>query len=323
MSASRAASELLALERRAGRVHAVVRALECVAVGLASGALVLAAGLASGAELARDLILASAFVALLAVLLSWRERSPRTADVVQRADRAARLDGALAAALDAARRPRAPAAELAALLVERVRAAVRAPDLVRAALPRTPLFLVAPLAGAALVLFALERRPGEAGPVRAGVGALRAAAALGRDLGDPEAVAVLEAALARLEAAPPGHQAEARAVAEASRALERLGRERGPSDPLRAELEAARAALETGAAPGGAPAGSARPEGTGLANRGADGRMFGPPAGGEPAPGAGGPVIGTPVAGGTGRGARSARWWPSRYDAVVEGYLAP
>lgn len=362
MSLDAASRDLVDAARRAARLHAGVRGLECAAAGLLGGSVVFAAGVASGAMVAPALSIVASVVAALTAAVAWRERAPRSEDVARRADRTAGLDGALPAVLDRAHvrsRGVEPASSgVEALLAARVRAAVGPGELARAALPRTPLALVAAALGFALVAVALEQR-GEPPPSVGVAAGLRSAAEQARATGGRARADALEIAARRVEAveraAAPGLPApdpgeRARAALE----LQRLARSLAPEDPARGALERAARALEPQAAaraPGAAPApgpgspgtaGAGRgaglpsrsgagpdgptpepPVGPALANVPGDGRMLGPPVGGESDPQSGGPSSGTAATGGPGRGVLSARWWPSRYDAVVERYLAP
>ncbi len=351
VNSAAAGFELHAAVTQAVRLHRAFRMLECAAAGALGGAIVLAAGLVSGAEVERDLVLVSVAVALLTTILAWRERPPCVSDIVRRADRAARLDGALPAALDATRgspSARAISGDLAAALAARVRAVVGPRQLARAARPRSPLVLAAPLLGAALVAFALETRPRSAPRDTSAVETLRGAAAAARTAGSPATGDALEIEARRLEAALVRDPTDVRPLQAARAAIEALARDLSVVDPARASLERVVAELGGGdsgpaarsgereagasvaggqAAPEAGFAGSAGPAPgspvpAALANGSPDGRMFGPPAGGEPSPGSGLPANGTAGPGGPGRGATSARWWPSRYDAVVARYLA-
>jgi len=344
--------ELHAAATRAARLHRAFRMLECAAAGALGGAVVLAAGLASGADIEIDLVLVVVAIAILTTILAWRERPPFSSDVVRRADRAAGLDGALTAALDATRRApgtsRAVSLDLQAALASRVRSVVGPGHLARAARPRSPLVLAAPLLGAALVAFALESRPRRAPRDTSAVEALRGAAAAVRSAGSLRTADALEIEARRLEIALARDPADLRALQVARATIEALARDLPNVDPARASLErvvselggadapsaarsaerGAAASADSGRAPsepgsgvaGGAARGS--PALAGLANGVLDGRMFGPPAGGEPSPGSGLPANGTDGPGGPGRGATSARWWPSRYDDVVARYMA-
>jgi len=367
VNGSAATRELVHAAGRAARVHALVRAFECAAAGTLGGAVVFAAGLASGAAVAVDLFAVAFVVAGLTAAIAWRERPARASDIARRADRAADLDGALGAVLDHARSSAgAPSGStvgapvgstVAELLARRVSAVVRPGDLLRAALPRSPLALAAPLLAAAVVALALERRPTPVpGPTSNAAAGLRAAAEASRSAGARAAGDALEIAARRVEeleraearrAADPDAARSGRAEREQTAAdLARLARDLPAADSARPILlEAARAlaaggsgrALEPatgpdrgpgsrGSGPGGEPGGEAAARSSfevGLANAPGDGRMFGPPAGGESDPQSGGPTSGTVATGGAGRGVRSARWWPSRYDAVVERYLTP
>jgi len=346
-----AALDLHAATARAVRLHRAFRMLECAAAGVLGGAIVLAAGLASGADVERDLVLVGCGVALLTMSVAWRERPPLAADVVRRADRTAGLEGALPAALDATRArtsARAISTDLAAALATRVRAVVGPRQLAQAARPRTPLLFAAPLVGAALVAFALETRPPPAPRDTSAVEAVYGAAAAARNAGSPATADALEVEARRLETAQLRDPASAEALRAARAAIEALARDLPVTDAARAPLErlvlelgggdtgsAARSGFrEAGAATAGAEtasqagsdapgtAASGTPAPAGLANGALDGRMFGPPAGGEPLPGSGLPANGTAGPGGPGRGVTSARWWPSRYDDVVARYLA-
>lgn len=351
MNPDSAAVELHAATERAVRLHRAFRMFECVAAGILGGAIVLAAGLVSGADVERDLVLVSATVAVLTTSLAWRERPPRSADVVRRADRAADLDGALATALDASRAApdaRATSTELAAALTARVRAVVGPRQLARAARPRSPLLIAAPLVGAALVAFAFETRPRIVQRDTGAVEALRGAASATRSAGSAATADTLEIEARRLETAQARDPADLDALETARAAIEALARDLPVADPARGPLERVLSDLgggDTGPAarsdprePGASVAGgkaasdagfgasgtsaAGSPASAALANGSSDGRMFGPPAGGEPSPGSGLPANGTAGPGGPGRGVTSARWWPSRYDDVVARYLA-
>ncbi|MCY2960416.1 MAG: hypothetical protein NTY35_09655 [Planctomycetota bacterium] len=349
--------ELVHAAERAARIHALARGLECAAAGILGGAVVFAAGIASGAVVAADLVLVSIVLALITAGLAWRERPPHAADVARRADRAAGLAGALPAVLDQARHARAgtpSASGLAALLAEQVRAAVRPADLFRAALPRSPLALAAPLLGAALVVVALEHQPVEVGSASGTAASLRGAAEHSRASGARATADALEIAARRVESIERSAERGGALSDPLERSrtvldLERLAQSLAVDDPARAILDRAARAItretpravpeapsrgqgpvDGGRDPGPGAEGSSASAGTGAASGGAglangsgDGRMFGPPAGGESDPQPGGPASGTVGPGGPGRGVLSARWWPSRYDAVVERYLAP
>ncbi len=364
MSLDVASSELLRAAGRAGRLHALVRGLECAAAGMLGGAVVFAAGVASGAIVATSLVVVSAMVAAITASLAWRERTPVLADVTRRADTTARLEGALPAVLDRARAeerattdqtaPRT-ASDIASLLALRVRAAVSPRDLARAALPRSPLALAAPLLAMALVVVALDRRPQASAATSGTAAGLRGAAERSRAAGERATADALEIAARRVESverseADGGTEADPAARQRAARELESLARTLPADDAARRALEQAARTLDparadrsqgpvpeglasseaagpgappaagTGASPSGAGSSASSP---GLANASGDGRMLGPPAGGESDPQSGGPASGTVATGGPGRGVPSARWWPSRYDAVVERYLAP
>jgi len=250
--------------------------------------------------------------------------------------------------------PTSRASDVASLLADRVRAAVGPRELARAAMPRTPAALVGALFAAALVVAALDLRPDDV-PPRAGIAArLRDASDQSRGAGVSATADALEIAARRVasvedvddQGAFLDHPERERVRAE----LERLARTLPPEDPARRALD--QAALALGAEPGdraqvsdstllasatSSGTGAASQDGAGgseepgssagsspaLANSPGDGRMLGPPAGGESDPQSGGPASGTVATGGPGRGVPSARWWPSRYDAVVERYLTP
>jgi len=333
---------------RAARLHVALRALECAAAASFAAACVVTAGLLEGSALNAPLVLVAAVIGVAAGAMLWREHPPRAASVARRADARAGLEGALTTALDALRRQRTT--EVALLLAAQVAARVAPRDLGRAALPRSPLAIVAPLAGAALVALALERTapPASVAGSTASSAGLRAASQQSRARGDAPTADVLDAAVRRAEAAerlPAGPQS-ARARAAAADELARLAatletRAAASGPPSDAGAAAGRDAIEraiaaldprspaglsgTGAGPAaGGGGGAARTQvGQGLANQAGDGRMLGPPTGGESGSATTVPFAGTATSGGPGRGATAARWWPRRYDAVVERYLAP
>jgi hypothetical protein len=412
-----AQADLSRAAERATRVYFVLRGIECAAAGSLGGAVVFAAGIVSGAEGARSLLIVAALIALLTALLVWSERRPRARQLVLRTDRRAGLDGALAAVLDVdpasapehdsasdampsathgatlgatlgATHGATHGATLGALLAARVRERVRPLDFVLAAWPRSPLALAAPLLGAALVAIALDYRPDAPVPradvrLAGTVASLRGVAERRRAAGDAGAAEALEIAARAVEGAmhqddalesrvaesaaiertapdparedprsgPDSESAATRAARDhAATELERIGESAGLDDALRAELARAAAALRgesdpqaqalassgvastlpTGVEPGpgdrsarppGDPAHASR--GDGLANHSGGGRMLGPPRGGESDPRSSDPTGGTVLGEGPGRGVASARWWPSRYDVVVERYLTP
>lgn len=137
---------------RSFALHCALRALEALALGWLACACVLAAILVTtpaAAPLQAWLAGAIAFACCSASW--WVEHAPNRADHVRAVDRRLGFEGALvtAGALEA------HTGGVAALLVARVAARVRGSELARAALPRTPLVVVAALLGAA-VLFAAE-----------------------------------------------------------------------------------------------------------------------------------------------------------------------
>lgn len=336
-----------------------MRALECAAAASFAAACVVTAGLLDGSAASLPLFVVAGAAGVAAGAMLWRERPPRAASVARRADARAGLEGALPTVLDVLQRagrqePQPQTSAVTGLLASRVAARVTARDLARAALPRSPLAIVAPLAGAALVALALERAaPPAVIPTSTASSGLRAAAQQSRARGATATADVLDAATRRVEAAerlpsgPEGDRARAAATAELARLAATLeARPDAPDRRLDSDLEAAagRAALERAIAaldprtdpsrgePGGGSASSGGGEaggggglraGQGLANQPGDGRMLGPPAGGEPGTAQAGPVAGAAASGGPGRGVPAARWWPRRYDDVVERYLAP
>ncbi len=162
---------------------------------------------------------------------------------------------------------------------------------------------------------------------------------------DPDRAAAAERAL---ESSSPGSRGGPETAA--ARDLERLAAADLGDASLREALERARAILDadpnrtaglspdsgqepvasgaggesgTGASAGGnSHPGDGSADGA-LANGPSDGRMLGPQGPGESRPRSSDPLDGTLATGGPGRGVVSARWWPSRYDAVVERYLTP
>lgn len=351
-SAISARDRIVAAAGRAARIHALLRGLECASVGALGAAVVFAAGVGSGARVGTPLVVVSSAVCALAVATAWRARPPRLGDVDRRADRSARLEGALTTLLGRARSSRAASSELDEVLARRVADALRRGDLARAAFPRTPLAVAALLLAVALVVQAADRRP--VATRGAETASLRAAAESLRADGDAAAADVLELAARRIESADRT-AASARepedAPSDAAADIERAVRALPAGSPERAELERMSAALAASrarsAAPesraGSVPTADRTPAGTTvdpdpaaapgiqgaatggatLANGHGDGRMLGPPAGGESDPQSGVPASGASATGGTAGGVLSARWWPSRYDAVVERYLTP
>ncbi len=265
--------------------------------------------------------------------------------------------------------------DISELLAARVRRRLGPADLLSAALPRTPLAVLAPLLAVALVALVLERGPSpqrvSLDPALAGsAAALRDEAARSRADGDERGADALEITARRVEAIAERGSREGADVADptARRAAHAELRRSAQAPELaasaRAALEDAADALDhvldpdlgvpnradaargtpgkgtvgelvasrpgTGREPSGGAQdpGGTRPadETSGrdpLANEPGDGRMLGPPAGGESESRAS-DVPHRPFAGeGAGRGVVSARWWPSRYDAVVERYLTP
>lgn len=347
-------------------MHVLVALVECAAVGVLVAAVVFTAGIASGASASTQLILLATAIAAGVASLAWSEIPASRARVVRRADRRAGLDGALTSVLQPARET-----DVSSLLAARVGRRLGRADFLRAALPRTPVALLAPLLAVALIAFALDRAPSarraSVDPTLSGSAAtLRDEAAQIRAGGDERGADALEIAARRIGAiAERGASKDADGADPTARRDARAELRRSAQAPelaatVRAALEAAADALApdhltpnradatpqpevrpaavvdvagppgTGREPSGGPQapGGTRPSGEtsggdALANASGDGRMLGPPAGGESEPWASDAPTRPFAGGGAGRGVVSARWWPSRYDAVVERYLTP
>ncbi len=357
MSAEPAVADLAGSAERAARLHAAVRGFECLCAAAFAGAAAAAAAVASGAGAGASLNIAAAIAAVCAGLALWRERPPRRADLERAADVRAGLGGALATVLDGARAGAQPG--LLAILARRLPRARSRNALWRAALPSTPLALAGPLLGLALLSLASELRPPTAPGGRAAAHAaaeLLGASAAARSRGDAALARELEIAARRVEMAAADPRIDAAgARAELAADVRRLGATLPAGDPAGDALRAALRALDpdasgaggaeprtgrdtrSGPAPAaGSPDAAAAPDGTpGTGSRGAsgrgvlasaapDGRMVRPTDVGDPRQT---PDTGLATGGGTapeaGLAARDLRWWPTRYDAVVERWLAP
>lgn len=351
---------------QAARLQALVALAECAAVGVLVAAVVFTAGIASGADASTRLVLLAVLIANAVAFLAWHELPSSHARVVRRVDRRAALDGALSSILQPARET-----SVSSLLAARVRRRLGRADFLRAAWPRTPLAVLAPLLAVALIAFALERAPSAArvrpdSTLSGSAAALRDEAARSRADGDARGADALEIAARRIQAlADQGVRAAADVADSAARRDARNELRRSAQAPelaagIRNALSDAADALDPDAldpdrsapnanevaspnpgvgiagqpgtgrepsagtqAPGGTRPSGETSGGDALANASGDGRMLGPPAGGESEPRASGEPTRPFAGGGAGRGVVSARWWPSRYDAVVERYLTP
>jgi hypothetical protein len=148
---------------RLARAVRHVRRTEAVFVGLAAAGTVAAAAEVSGAAVrGADGAWLAALVGLVAAGTWWRALPVGEGALARRLDRGLDLDGRLLAALAAER----SAGLLAPLLVRETLGAAPYARWLRAALPDSTLVVAAPLAAAAALALALERRDEAAPPPR-------------------------------------------------------------------------------------------------------------------------------------------------------------
>ena len=303
----------------AGTVSAKVRvahhgrlalvAAESALVGSAAAIATLAAGVAAGVDPGDpQLRVVLALAGILGAGSWWMERREDAASVARAIDRRSGWDGALTTAFEAesAADPSPVAAALARSLAPRI-----APGRFLAGESRASIaLLAAPCLAAALLAAILEGRTTPSDPTAHGSSRRSStAASLGR------AADARDRAL-RLAGTPGIADVEA----DELRALaERAPRIDGTAlAELEAELARRERAIENSR--------STSP-GAGVASEGPDGTMGGRAPGGEgPAPDPmRTPSSPGPDAGGTARGAEggvgAARWWPERYDGVVERWI--
>lgn len=333
MQAGSAPTSVLQLLAAARRWRTLRSALESAALGLAAAGAGVAAALISGSAASERMALcACGLLCGVSMAATWWVERAKLSDLelAQRIDRKLGVDGALATAFEL--RARGGAGALASLLEQRVLAAVDLRSL-RSAMPAAGwIWLAPPAAGAALVAMALELParprivPYEA-PSVGYAGARPSALERARD--------VLDRALA---ASDP--RAADRRRAELDAALLALGPEGrrnlepgesvAAADALASRLSAALAELSPAAAPRPGSPGGAAGQGNGgaAAEAGDSGLAIG--SGERTMVGsnrpAAAPVVPAPeskpsMSGGADEaGTLAGRWWPERYDPVVQGW---
>jgi hypothetical protein len=250
-----AAMQLARSLSRSFALHVGMRALEALSIGWLAGALVAAsAAVTMHSGLSVQVWIAAGLCAACAGASSWVQHPPRRDEHVRDADLRLALDGALVTSAGIV--SSAHSGSLGAALVRRVAARLQSRELVRASLPRTPLMLLAALAGAA-VLFAAQdagqrRAPSSstqdgtvAARLESAAQAVRSAALDQQDAREnPQSKAALTAIANDLERAARASRIGAGEADRLQRVIE-SARTTSPSPSIARALEKARSAVES------------------------------------------------------------------------------
>jgi hypothetical protein len=320
-----AAASVSARVRAAYRGRSLLVALESAVIGASAGIAALAAAIAGRAE-PRDAqtIALLALVATLGAVSWWLERRAAIGDVARAIDARADWHGALTTAFES--EARADASPVAALLARRLAPSVPTRRFLGGEARSSSMVLAAPFLAAAFLgavsegrsaaqsapVSASSRGPAR-GPRGSAPGALSARA---EDLrAEAERLAALPGRSPEEEAALRSLAEEAqRLAAQAGRPETPLARLEGEAAELARRIEALRGATpEAGVATGDQRGTMGGPESP--VDAAGDGSMRDTPPSSPPADAR----PGTPPAPGSGVGA--SRWWPERYDAIVERWV--
>jgi hypothetical protein len=321
-----AARVVSARVRSARRAHLVLVGGESLLIGASAGLVTLAAAVAAGALAADAQAFAAAILAaILAAAAWWSERRGDEASVARAIDRNAGLSGALLTAFEAERL--GSPSSLAGLLAARVAPAVSAARYLRESLRSSAALLAVPCVAAALWGLAVDGLPAQRGDRASGGATMEGGKAI---LAQAE---LLRSEAERLASSPGITAKEADELnvlaAEADRIRARAQDPGASPDLLTAHvrevsrrLEALRPALApAGVTPGAADGTMAGPDAR--ADRHPNASMKDPLRPDSAPPGVHAP--GASTASGPGSAAEAGvgawRWWPARYDAVVDRWI--
>jgi hypothetical protein len=335
---------------------ATTRWAESALIFTAALSVMLAAISTGGDELARLDSWGLAVTGGLLAALSWRiGHHLGLVEVARALDERLRFRGALITALEIERRD--PGSPMGRALRSRVLSRLRLGEAIHAVMPPIALPLVAPLAGAGLLAFALERAPGGEELLRVDLAPLvsqlegftadtHAAWEEGTlDAATAGELLALRRRLRRLAADLSRSDLDRESTREELERLDRDLVDLGPRiqeeaklaealESMRPWLDAARMALEEGEGSGG-PGGSGSAGGTESPGgpEASDARSEGPVAAGgssaSPSPVEGGATSaggssappGIPDAGDPEPGSSAGAWWRAEYDEVVAGWI--
>lgn len=297
---------------------------ESLMIAASAGIVTMTSAVAGGSPTTDGQALTVALAVAILAGFAWGfERSANARSVARAMDRRFGLSGAWLTAYEA--ESRGSSSPLANLLAREIAPAASVNRFVSEAAKSSALFLAAPLASAALWSLAIEAR--ESSPVDR-IAATRTAGTMSGSVRG-EALHSEATRLAALPGLSSDLVEKLRALAAEAQALQSQPRRSAVFDPDRSAIECDIAArlevLRHSALP------------SGMTPDARDGTMEGPGARIEPSPGAsmhqttppssvpisasGATSPGTEAAADAERGVLASRWWPTRYDSIVERWV--